>query len=85
MLVFAPFCAVAKNCKIVPAWMETLMLGLRLILTGKGFGPGGLWPPHAGNRQNKEMTTTINADLPRRNLPMYPLVAAWVVSHRRIA
>jgi hypothetical protein len=66
--------------------MEALVPGLRLILTGKGEEPGGLWPPQAGKKQNnKEMVTTTHSDRPRRNLPMYPLVAVRVYPDERIA
>ncbi|MGA8620266.1 MAG: hypothetical protein WB660_17305 [Candidatus Sulfotelmatobacter sp.] len=52
------------------------MLGLSVMLTGKGDAPGGLWPPHAGKNKNNETAKSINADEPKHNLPMHPLVAS---------
>jgi hypothetical protein len=71
-----PFCALAVSAKVVPTCREALGLGLIVIFAGNGEGPGGLLPPQAGKRSNKNMVTTIHADEPKRNLPMHPLVAS---------
>ena len=72
-----PFCALALSAKVVPTCREAPGLGLMVIFAGKGEGPGGLLPPQAGKRSNnKKMATTIHTDGPKRNLPMYPLVAS---------
>ena len=47
-----------------------------MIFAGKGEGPGGLLPPHAGMSRNEKMAATSHADGPKRNLPMHPLVAS---------
>jgi hypothetical protein len=61
MAAFEPFTAVAKSCMEVPTCMEKLVLGVNVILAGKGEGPGGLLLPHAGRNKNKEMATTAHA------------------------
>jgi hypothetical protein len=75
---FVAFSAEALSCTIVPTCMEKLGLGTRVIFAGKGDGPAGLWPPHAGNSNNddKHRATATNAKEPKRNLPMQPFVAA---------
>jgi hypothetical protein len=70
-----PFCAPALRANVVPNCMEKLGLGLRVILTGKGEGPGGFPPPQAGKSRDKKIAANSHADEPKRNLPMHPLVA----------
>jgi len=72
----ALFVAVAVNNIVVPACKERLGLGFSVILAGKGEGPGGLLPPHPGKNRNKKIAAKGQADQPKRNLPMHPLVAS---------
>ena len=55
--------------------------GVRVIESGKGDAPAGLWPPHAGRNNNTEMMA-IAAHEAKRKLPMHPLVAFAVQTAR---
>lgn len=68
--------ALALKTKVVPTCREALVLGLRVIFTGKGEGPGGLLPPQAVKNRNKKTATTAHTHAPKRKLPMHPLVAS---------
>ncbi len=61
---------------ILPCCNDALVAGDRVILAGKGDGPGGLLPPQAPRPHNKG-AIIMNADHLKQNLPMHPPRAAY--------
>jgi hypothetical protein len=82
---FPAFTAVAVSCMVAPTCREKLIAGFKVILRGSGEAPGGLCPPHAGKNNDNKMVTIIEADRPKRKLPMHPLVASRLLSDGRAA
>jgi hypothetical protein len=61
--------------------MEAVVLGVNVILAGAVEVPGGLWPPQAGRRRNKNTAKNMKVNRTRPNSPMHPLVARGRMRH----